>query len=285
MSEITSKSPYAPIAIGGVGGSGTRVIARILKQLGYFLGDDHNAASDYLWYTFLFVRPDILKLSQDDLKLRIDLFIQTMTTPKDFTPEQKSIVYDLAKTPVDHGPMAKLDWLQERVKRASTAVADPTGRWGWKEPNTHVLLDRLADIIPNMRYIHVTRNGLDMAYSQNQNQLKVWGQVLFGLPYLDGAPAQSLKFWCHAHRRVLGIKEKLGKNFLFLNFDDLCANPENGLIQLCKFLGDDIDTKTLEQLSGYIDPPASIGRFRKNGLATLAAEDVAYAKGLGFTTQ
>jgi hypothetical protein len=46
-----------PIIIGGLGGSGTRIVAEILKKFGYYLGNDLNIANDNLLYTLLLKRP------------------------------------------------------------------------------------------------------------------------------------------------------------------------------------------------------------------------------------
>ena len=45
-----------PVVIGGVGGSGTRVIAEILRELKFFIGNDLNGPLDNLTYTLLFKR-------------------------------------------------------------------------------------------------------------------------------------------------------------------------------------------------------------------------------------
>ena len=47
-----------PVAIGGVGGSGTRLIAQLLREAGFYLGGDLNPALDNRWFTLLFKRPD-----------------------------------------------------------------------------------------------------------------------------------------------------------------------------------------------------------------------------------
>ena len=46
-----------PVVIGGVGGSGTRVVAEIIKRLGFYIGDDLDSANDNLWFLLLFKRP------------------------------------------------------------------------------------------------------------------------------------------------------------------------------------------------------------------------------------
>jgi len=54
------------IAIGGVGGSGTRLVAGALAAAGYFIGYDLNEASDNLTFSLLFVRREILDASDDE---------------------------------------------------------------------------------------------------------------------------------------------------------------------------------------------------------------------------
>ena len=52
--DVRGASTWSPdgrhVAIGGVGGSGTRLIARMLGQLGWYLGDDLNESVDNLWF-------------------------------------------------------------------------------------------------------------------------------------------------------------------------------------------------------------------------------------------
>src|SRR5947207_2715003 len=45
-----------PVAVGGVGGSGTRVVAALLREAGVYLGADLNDSLDNLWFRLLFRR-------------------------------------------------------------------------------------------------------------------------------------------------------------------------------------------------------------------------------------
>ena len=50
-------SPKSPqVAVGGLGGSGTRLIANLLKLHGFYLGTDLNESLDNLWFTLIFKR-------------------------------------------------------------------------------------------------------------------------------------------------------------------------------------------------------------------------------------
>src|SRR5690348_1121191 len=68
-----------PVAIGGVGGSGTRVVASFLQMLGYFLGDDLNSELDNLWFTLLFKRRSIFLESEADFRSLASLFFARMS--------------------------------------------------------------------------------------------------------------------------------------------------------------------------------------------------------------
>lgn len=46
-----------PVVIGGIGGSGTRIVAEILSRWGFYIGNDLNKFNDKLLYTLLFKRP------------------------------------------------------------------------------------------------------------------------------------------------------------------------------------------------------------------------------------
>ena len=53
--------------------------------------------------------------------------------------------------------------------------------WGWKEPRSVYLLPFLAAELPGLRFLHVVRDGRDMALSENQVQLRKHGDAVLGL--------------------------------------------------------------------------------------------------------
>jgi hypothetical protein len=52
---------HPPIAIGGMGGSGTRLVALIFEELDFYLGNELNKAKDNLFFNLLFKRKEILR--------------------------------------------------------------------------------------------------------------------------------------------------------------------------------------------------------------------------------
>jgi hypothetical protein len=276
-----------PVAVGGVGGSGTRVVAAILVRLGFFLGSDLNDVLDNLWFTLLFKRPEILSIPDERLCALADLFVSSMTVRRRLTDDELALVQIAAAF---DRPQHDREWLRRRARSLVDACGgEPVGapRWGWKEPNTHVGLDRLARCIPALHYIHVVRNGLDMACSDNQNQLQFWGEPL--PPGIEPAvtPRRSLAYWCTAQRRVLRVGRAMGRRFLLLNFDRLCqeSERERELRRLFDFLGVNPPADQVAELHAAIVTPESSGRFKACSPDAFDPADVAYVRSLGFDTR
>ena len=127
------------------------------------------------------------------------------------------------------------------------------------------------------------RNGLDMAYSDNQNQLIFWGQHYFK-EEMEVTPQNSLKYWCKVHKDLIVNTQLMQEDFYLLNFDEFCNNPSRGLSQLNHFLGFQLQQKLTEHLLNLVIPPRSIGRYKKYDLSVFNPTDIAYVKHLGFDT-
>lgn len=275
-------SDSAPVAVGGVGGSGTRVVAAVLKEAGLRIGDDLNHALDNCWFTLLFKHRDVLDASRERFAELVALFVAAMTGGQPPTPAQSTLIDELAgRDRLQHDSA----WLQERAQSLRAALEGParTGPWGWKEPNTHMVVDHLAQAIPELRYIHVVRNGLDMAYSSNQNQLQLWGPLALGVEHAN-TPRNALKFWSWAHARILGIGAELGPRFLLVRFEDLCAHPQDEVRHILSFVGANLGDDAVQRAARAVVRPESIGRRWKGSLADFDAADVAFVHSVGFNT-
>lgn len=273
--DTVKKNTY-PIVIGGVGGSGTRLIAQCLKQMGFFIGEDLNGANDNLWFTLLFKRFEVLFYSELEFERLVTIFLKGMTGTKNFSKKEMEIVRNLQNrnTILSHKT-------KSLFKKTYTNFR--SDKWGWKEPNSHIFIDRLTKNFNNIKYIHVIRNGLDMAHSKNQNQLKLWGAHFLNQE-IDISPYYSLKYWSIVHKRILKIGKSMGDNFLLLNYDNFCINPENGIQILTDFLNIKLNIREKYQLLKLIQVPTSIGRFKQYGTKIFDPEDVAYVDTLGFDT-
>lgn len=258
------------------------MIARIVARLGWDLGADLNEASDNLWFTLLFKRIDLWPAAAGaEFRRATDTFRTVMSGGR-LEPGTDVWLRGL----VTDRPQHDRGWLQQRVESilAANGSRPPTPRWGWKEPNTHLFVDRLAAAYPTLKYVHVVRNGLDMAHSSNQQQLTLWGPVLLDAPAEPG-PRASLRFWCAVQRRIDRIGEDMPGRVFVLNYDALCRAPERQMPALIEFLDLPAGLAAEPSLQSLVRMPDSIGRFKRHGLGMFDPSDVEYVRAQGFDVE
>lgn len=290
QSTPSTTLPY-PIVIGGVGGSGTRVVAQMLRDLGVYLGADLNPALDNLWFTVLFRKPvwfrRLYGARDDAIHFRLHRFARAMQGHRPDIVD----MYIFTRAAI-HITFQDLHWKHVRFLRHIPSFAR-AGRinlaeytsWGWKEPNTHLYLDLLTEHFPDLHYIHTIRHGLDMAYSNNQQQMQRWGTQLGITPprNADDIPRASLDFWVAANQRAIEIgRAHLHERFLLLNYDALCDDPAPHVTQLLTFLGLEPAAADLDHLVRLPQRPKSVGRYQDHDLSVHDPASIQAVRDLGF---
>ncbi len=280
-----AREDAAPIVIGGLGGSGTRLVVSLFNDMGVEFGGELNESLDNLWFSLLFVRRTILLRSDEELDKLAWLFTNAMRQGLEI-PEDLQPILDRA-CEYDRSPVLPPDLL---IRARESILAVPGGKprhehWGWKQPNTHILLPLLDRCFPEMKYVYVVRNGLDMAFSENQNQLKYfWGDLL-----LEGdispSPLNALRYWVAAHKRMQGFRQRMGHRLHFLSFDRLCVDPEGELEALREFAGIQVSKQRVAELAAEITLPATSGRFRQHDLSAFDPLDVEFVRQMGFEVE
>ena len=263
----------APVVLGGIGGSGTRVVTQLLQSLGFDMGSDLNQSLDDLGFTALFKRPSLWPLEDHLPQLNEALSIylgsrgqKNTSIPSDKHATRVAQLLDITRSA---GEWIDTGDLYERQECLATP-SKPTPLWGWKEPNTHMLLPFLVAALPNMKYIHVTRHGLDMAHSSNQTQLKLWGAHLLGRAVDTNSADDSLAFWCAAHDRLLQVRERSQKQILVLPFESLFTEVDSALNRICNFLETPESLNAAKSAISKLRKPQSVGRYRSHSPLTLS---------------
>jgi hypothetical protein len=267
----------APIAIGGVGGSGTRVVAEILREAGFHMGADRNSACDNLWFTLLFKRMEALDLSEQHFGELVDILRWAMTGAPS---APHGMIERLEKLGAIDRPQHKSEWLLERAASLAAAKGMPDNccRWGWKEPNTHVFISRLWQHLPELKYVHVVRHGLDMAYSKNQNQLHLWGSYFLGSPGEDSLK-RRLSYWCVVHKRIQSLAAANPERVLWLDYDKLCIDPIPELNRLAEFVGISGEELSRHRSLIWAKQPK---RYDRAALSDFEPADISYVEALGY---
>jgi hypothetical protein len=261
-----------PVGVGGVGGSGTRVIASMVQSLGYRVGTNLNRAQDDLTFTVLFKRPDFYRdvrglVPADHPLARSSAraFVGVRTGRRGLTTEVLPMVRASLSLPVDDGQhgvkrvgiraLRRIQRLR-RLKKAFGAGgtdASASGPWTWKEPNTLLYLPTLYTFIPGLSYIHVVRNGLAMAKSRNDFQLTNWGP-LFGVTD-DGRDPQlrQLVYWARVNLAVADFLDGQPRS-LVVSHERTVLEPEAVAAEIGAFLGRPPTSRTDEVVAGVRRP-------------------------------
>jgi hypothetical protein len=226
---------FAPLVIGATGGSGTRVIARIAKLAGYDLGAKLNSAEDALEFYSFHDRWINRFVSAQRRRERVTSW-QSAQMKEDFNAA-------LAR----HLPAG------ERRK----------ARWGWKAPRSIYLLPFLHAQFPQLKFIHVLRDGRDMALSQNQNQIRKHGRAVLSWSerLFRSVPERSVLLWERVNSQAADYGETiLRENYLRVRFEDLCAKPLETTAEILTFLEATIEPEPIARAE--ITPPGTLGRWQ-----------------------
>lgn len=287
MLEIRPTFTAYPVAIGGLGGSGTRVLAALLQAAGVYIGPCLNTALDNLWFTFLFKRqewarrPHTVIPSDSDISGSVHLFHRAMVHGLAGWNDQEDQAL-LSRLRSCLPPEGK--WVcgasaehAESLRTSQPPDQTTTRSWGWKEPNTHIFLPQLNRHIPGLRYIHLVRDGLDMAFSENTWQARHWSH-LFGMPYHPERPLppHQLRYWSVANESALRYgRDHMPGRFLTVQYEDLCKYPSAHWIRIQRFLG----VSDLMPLPPGLINPSSIGRSITRDMSVFSQADLdqAYA--------
>jgi MoaA/NifB/PqqE/SkfB family radical SAM enzyme len=285
-----------PIVVGGIGGSGTRVVAAILRDIGYYMGSDLNDSLDNLWFTLLFKRPRWFCTQRDlpsEIFRGLSIFKKIMKGDASISFSDYAFVISALVEIMAHGhdhlgsgrgvwPLKHVRTMfQQRKKTGFEYIG-----WGWKEPNSHIFLEYLNVYFPDLKYVHTIRHGLDMAFSRNQAQLYNWGKLLGVEKPKDSEsiPAASLEFWIRANQKAISFgKHTLGNRFYLLNFDQLLRNPTEEVTAFLKFLHYEyMDSNVISRLCQILRGVDSMGRYQRENLALFRQESLNEVTNLGF---
>jgi Sulfotransferase family len=165
---------------------------------------------------------------------------------------------------------AMLADLQQVVDEHLADVPGDMACWGWKEPRSIYLLPFFDSAMPGFRFVHFVRDGRDMAFSDNQNQLIKHGRAVLGEDVRRKSPEQSIALWNAVNLRAADYGEtSMGERYLRVRFEDLCSDPAGTARAVYGFL--DLRGDPGDAASEQVSPPATLGRWRDEKPATIRA--------------
>lgn len=262
-----------PVVIGGVGGSGTRVVAHLIRELGVHLGDAlRREALDNVWFGFLLgERPEWCRARPAQIQPALSLFAKAMRGNGAPDEAESALLHEAVGERCERAAsrrgrdltQSEKDVLLDRERALREACEGPerASPWGWKTPETHVFLEQLATAFPTMKYIHVIRNGRELVDKrQAKGQVRLWGRS-FGIDVDEDPdswpPERVLRYWLRANQRALELgPELLGDRFLTLRYEWVCDDPAGAVTTVAEFLDLRPSPTVAEAFSAFVRVPA-----------------------------
>lgn len=217
-----------PIVIGGSGRSGTRVFAEVLARNGVFMGIPRFSKG----------------LESQDVTL-MDLLNRWVP------PYLASVL-----SPADRETMRR-----QFKRRLRFFFPLRLIRWGFKSPRSLLLLPFFHELFPHMKFIHVVRDGRDMAFGWDLNRVHVPSFLSEDESALS-PHGKLMLFWGRSN--LAGMRygtDHLKANYLLARFEDLCTDPQREIERILRFC--DLPLNKLARTEAIVARPSSIGRWRK----------------------
>lgn len=220
-----------PNVIGATGGSGTRVVARVVREAGMFTGADLNPYEDAIPFG-----------EYSDRWINEFVVVRGQAAPEELLARMR-------------------DDLESLVRSHLAQLPSSARVWGWKEPRSIYLVPFFDASMPSLRFLHFLRDGRDMAFSENQNQLVKHGDSLLGGELRkEKTPVRSIAIWSRVNSAAADYGEsRLGDRYLRVRFEDLCAEPAETVRRIYGFFGLDGD---VEGAAAAVRPPDTLGRWK-----------------------
>ena len=213
-----------PVILVGRGGSGTRLLSQLVFSTGVFLGNELNVSFD----------------SEEWIEDIYNLAIRTMST-----------------TGIESESDEERYWIRRLRKRAATILRNagrrPEDCWGWKLPETILILPLVLKAFPNAYVIHFVRHPLTSSWRRTHMTSRLdnpIGRAVLPAAYqaygfelekieCDEPYFHNLITWTYQVQQayeILGNRARPDR-ILHLRYEDICDNPADVQDRVVDFLG------------------------------------------------
>jgi hypothetical protein len=212
-----------PIVVFNKSHSGSRLLARLIADSGVFMGAHQNESNDS-W--------DILKL--------VEYLVS------EYYPD-----YSPLWSRGEHSDRGLPDLIRD-VFASHTEGLSPGARWGWKLCETAYILPVLDFLFPNARYIHLIRDGRDVAFTDhrapnrpfwkkiyfNTDGIMAWRGLRFhSRDYAQRSHIYNAMHWANSVAVGRAYGAMLRERYLEVRYEDLCESFDTTAATILTFIG------------------------------------------------
>jgi hypothetical protein len=218
-----------PLVIGGNGHSGTRVFNEIVTLGGVFTGIKHLTKR---------------KESED---LRVLDLLNRWVGPYVFGT-------------LDQSEMEKMKKALARRLRIYFPVRSKL--WGFKNPRTLFILPLLDELFPEMKFVHVIRDGRDISLGNPFiHNNRIVDAYLVNEEMNLSPEEKMILFWGRCNQRAHEYGAiRMQKRYLMMRWEDLCTNPHAKSVELLQFAS--CPVTIADKAARLVRRPSSMGRWK-----------------------
>lgn len=286
-----------PVIILGMHRSGTTLLVRLLKMLGFFAGARvvENQEAPF----FLDLNEWLMRRAGGawDHPLPVKLL--------DKVDELRIEAVNILRQSVHSAHFAQ--FTGSLIRTALNRGGNIKSSWGWKDPRTIFTLGLWLEVFPNARILYLTRNGVDVAHSlftramgqvPNRNngllsRMPLNWRIRNAFRPVERHILQSVR--CCSLRECYTLWEeyvaeaeqafdgfKNGK--MAVRYEDLLGTPEASLRDIAAFCGLEAGRKDIARAAAIVDCGRSFAFVRDEALFQfyLTVKDSAFMRKLGY---
>jgi hypothetical protein len=164
--------------------------------------------------------------------------------------------------PVGHEEMVRQ--YRSELERHLADLPDPSTPWGWKQPRALFLVPFLHAMHPDMKLLHVVRDGRDFANKTG------FGPIRFDHVFLDAAglaeprPVRTTLLWRELTAMVDDYAaHELRGRYLAVRLEALVKSPAPTIRRILEFA--ELPPDPTPAMLAEVTRPATLGRWRELG--------------------
>lgn len=234
-----------PIVLLGMHRSGTSLLARLMVDLGIYMGAWLSRDAESVFFQRL---NRLIYKAAGARWDEVETLLEAITSDAFVSEQVAAMQMELLRN--RHFPHPTLGI--RRFFGAGAGGADrwvalckgSTLPWGWKDPRTTLTLPIWGQVFPQVRWIHMIRNGVDVAISTHRRSAKQQHKLRNRLPALrmDYNPATldfdyCFRLWeIYVSFATQHLSQMREDSQLNMRYESLLTNPERELRRLLSFL-------------------------------------------------
>ena len=236
-----------PLIILGMHRSGTSLTTILLMNVGMHMGLRLSRDSEAVY----FQRLNRKIFSQAGIKWgQVDHLIAAMESEIFIESQSKNLLHFLFRPNLIPG-LDKNISIFFGYRQWQQIKSNKIIHWGWKDPRTTITFPIWLQIFPNAKFLHILRNGVDVAISIHRRSLVQQQKIRNRIIHLDFSPVTlnfeySFRLWETYVNFVYQYRHRIpNENYCEIRYEDLLTHPESQLRNLANFAGISIEDRKI----------------------------------------